>query len=139
LCFSSDSIPSQRALAPVAITTARAAYSSSPTQTRSGCAEKSTFVHVVGDELGTKALRLPAEVGHHRRTHDAVGVARVVLDVAGYHQLAAPGEAFDHERRQVGARRVQGGRVAGRATADDDQLMDVLVAQGAPLEKSSRR
>ena len=42
--FSSDSSPSCRALAPVATITASARYSSSPTQTRNGCSEKSTRV-----------------------------------------------------------------------------------------------
>ena len=78
--------------------------------------------HVVGQELGAEALGLGAEVGHHLRAHDAVGVAGVVLDVARDHQLAAPVEALDHERLQVGARGVERGRVAGGAAADDDQL-----------------
>ena len=40
----SDSSPSCRAVAPVATITLSAAYSFSPTQTRSGCSVKSTFV-----------------------------------------------------------------------------------------------
>ena len=92
---------------------------------------------VVGHVLRAEPLGLAPEVGHHLRAHDPVGVAGVVLDVAGDHQLAAPGEALDHERLQVGARRVERGRVAGGAAADDDQLTDVLVAQrSAPLRKS---
>ena len=67
---------------------------------------------VVGHELRAEALGLAAEVGHHRRPDDAVGVARVVLDVARDHQLAAPVEALDDERGQVGARGVEGCRVA---------------------------
>ena len=77
---------------------------------------------VVGDELGAEPLRLPAEVGHHLRPHDAVGVARVVLDVARDHQLAAPLEALDHERLEVGACGVQRRGVPGGAAADDDQF-----------------
>jgi hypothetical protein len=71
--------------------------------------------YVVRDELGAESLCLPAEVGHHRRPHDPVGIARVVLDVARDHQLAAPVEAFDHQRAQVGARGIERCRVAGRA------------------------
>jgi hypothetical protein len=41
---SSESSPSQRAVAPVAMITAFARYSSFSTQTRNGCSEKSTFV-----------------------------------------------------------------------------------------------
>ena len=115
---------------------ARARYSSSPTQTRNGLLGEVDLRHVVGDELRAEALRLAAEVGHHLGPHDAVGVAGVVLDVARDHQLAAPLEALDHERLQVGARRVERSRVPGGAAADDDQLTNVvLVAQGAPLEE----
>ena len=81
--------------------------------------------HVVRDELGAESLGLPAEVGHHRRPHDPVGIARVVLDVARDHQLAAPVEAFDHQRAQVGASRVESGGVAGRSAADDDHVTNV--------------
>ena len=77
---------------------------------------------VVGDELGAEALGLAPEVGHHRRPHHAVGVARVVLDVARDHQLAAPVEPLDDERAQVRARRVERRRVPGRAAADDDHV-----------------
>ena len=71
--------------------------------------------HVVGDEVRAEALGLAAEVCHHLRAHDALGVARVVLHVARDHQLAAPVEALDHERLQVRACSVKGGRIPGRA------------------------
>ena len=87
---------------------------------------------VIGDELGTEPLGLAAKVSHHLRPHHAVGVAGVVLDVARDHQLAAPLEPLDHERSQVGARGVERSRIAGGAATDDDQVTDVLVAQGAP-------
>ena len=83
--------------------------------------------HVVGQELRAEALGLAPEVLHHRRAHDPVGIARIVLDVARDHQLAAPGEALDHERLQVGARGVERGRVPGRASADDDEFSCVPV------------
>src|SRR3954447_24087490 len=85
--------------------------------------------HVVGQVLGAEALRLAPKVRHHLRPHDAVGVPGIVLDVARDHQLATPVEALDHERLQVGARRVERSRIPGGASADDDQLTDVLVAQ----------
>ena len=80
---------------------------------------------VVRDELRAEALGLPAEVGHHRRPHDAVGVARVVLDVARDHELPAPVEALDDERTEVCAGGVEGGRVSGRAATDDDHVTNV--------------
>ena len=82
--------------------------------------------HVVGDELGAEAAGLVAEVLHHLRAHDAVLVARVILDVARDHQLPAPLEPLDHERVQVGACRVEGRGIAGGAAADDDQLTGLV-------------
>jgi hypothetical protein len=78
--------------------------------------------HVVRDELRPEALGLTAEVGHHRRPDHALDVARVVLDVARDHELAAPVEAFDHKGVKVRARRVQRCGVAGRATPDDEYV-----------------
>ncbi len=60
-------------------------------------------VGVVGDEAGAEALGLGAELVHHLGAHDPVGVARVVLDVGRVLKLAAPLEALDHERLEVGA------------------------------------
>ena len=82
---------------------------------------------VVGDEAGAEALRLGAELVHHLRAHDPLGVAGVVLDVGRVLELAAPLEALDHERLEVGARGVERGRVAGAAAADDDQVLDRFV------------
>ena len=81
---------------------------------------------VVGDEAGAEALGLVAQVLHHLRAHHAFGIAGVVLDVGRLLQQAAPGEALDHERLEIGARGVERRRVAGRAAADDDDVLDVL-------------
>ena len=80
---------------------------------------------VVGHELGAEALRLGAHRLHQLGAEDAVAEAGIVLDVGGDHQLAAVGEALEHQGLEVGARGVQGGRVAGRPAADDDDLTDV--------------
>ena len=122
----SDSSPSQRALAPVATITAFARYSSRSTQTRNGRSEKSTFVTSSVTYSAPKRSAWRRKSCHHLGPHDAVGVARVVLDVARDHQLAAPLEALDHERLELGARGVERCRVAGRAAADDDQLTHVV-------------
>ena len=49
---------------------------------------------------------------HERRAVDAVGEARVVLDQRREHELAAGLEPAEHDRREVGARRVDRRRVA---------------------------
>ncbi len=84
-------------------------------------------VDVIGHEAGPEALGLGAELGHHLRAHDPLGVARVVLHVGRVLQLPTPLEALEDERLEVGARGVQGGRVAGRPTADDDYVLDLLL------------
>ena len=80
-----------------------------------------------------EALRLFAEALHQLRAHDRLREARVVLDVGGLLQQAAPGEALDHERLEVRARCVERGRVAGGATADDDHLLEALLSHVAPI------
>jgi hypothetical protein len=82
---------------------------------------------VVGDVASAEALGLVAQVLHHLRAHHALRVARVVLDVGGLLEQAAPGEALDHEWVEVGAGRVERGGVAGGAAADDDDILDVHV------------
>ncbi len=72
-----------------------------------------------------EALRLVAELLHHLRAHDPLRVAGVVLDVGGLLEQAAPQEALDDERVQVGPCRVQRRRVTGRPAADDDHVLDV--------------
>ena len=84
-------------------------------------------VDVVGDEARAEALGLGAELVHHLRPHDPLGIAGVVLDVGRVLQLAAPLEALEDERLEVGPRRVEGGRVAGRPAADDDHVLDLLL------------
>ncbi len=74
------------------------------------------------DDLGAEALGLRAQLLHQVGPHDAVAVAGPVLDHRGQHQLTAGFDAFDDERLQIGARRVERGCQSGRAGADDDDL-----------------
>ena len=74
------------------------------------------------DDARPEALRLGAHRGHEVRPLDAVGEARVVLDVAGDHQLAAGRGTGEHDRLEVGAGRVDRGGQAGRPGAHDDEL-----------------
>ena len=83
--------------------------------------------HVVREVLGAEALRLRPEVLHHLGAEDAARIAGVVFDIARDHELAAEGDALDHEGVQVGAGSVERGRVPGRAAADDDQVSNVSV------------
>ena len=85
---------------------------------------------VVGDEARAEALGLVAELLHHLRAHDPLGVAGVVLDVRGLLEQPAPQEALDDERVQVRARGVERRRVARRAASDDDDLLDVRHVMG---------
>jgi len=89
--------------------------------------------HVVGDEVGPEPLGLAPELGHHLGPKDPVGVPRVILHIARDHQLAAPVEAFDDERLQVGTGSVKGGGVPGRAASDDDHFANLAVSHGPPI------
>ena len=82
---------------------------------------------MVGDDLGADMLGLRPHLLHQPGALDHVGEARIVLDVGGDGQLAAGLDAGDQHRLQHGARGIDGGRVAGRAGADDDQLGVALV------------
>src|SRR4051812_38510625 len=86
--------------------------------------------HLVGDEalLAAEADGLVAELLHHLGPHDAIREARIVLDIGRLLEQTAPGEALDHQRLQVGTRRVERGRVAGRTGANDDHVLDGLAA-----------
>jgi hypothetical protein len=88
---------------------------------------------VLGDEAAAEALGLVAQVLHHLRARDALGIARVVLDVRGLLEQAAPQEPLDDERLQVGAGCVERGCVAGRAAPDDDHVLDVGHSLPVPL------
>ena len=81
-----------------------------------------------------EALGLGAELVHHLRPHDPLGVAGVVLDVGRVLELAAPLEALEDERLEVGAGGVERGRVAGRPAADDDHVFDLLLAHLVSLQ-----
>jgi hypothetical protein len=78
-------------------------------------------VDVVEDDLGVEALGVLLEARHQVGALHAVGVGRPVVHVGGGHQLAALGQAGDEQRLQVGAGGVDGGGVAGRAGAEDDE------------------
>ena len=75
---------------------------------------------MVGDHDRADMLGLGAHLLHQPGTLDRRGEARIVLDVGGDHQLAAWLETRDQHRFQHRAGGVDGGRVAGRAGADDD-------------------
>ena len=81
---------------------------------------RSTLVDVALHDLGAEALGLRAHLGHQVRTHDAVAEPRPVLDHRRQHQLSAGLEAFDEQRRQIRARRIERRGQPGRARPDDD-------------------
>ena len=88
---------------------------------------------VVADEPGPEPLGLGAEVLHQLGPHDPFGEARIVLDLGRVLELPAPLEALDHQRLELGARRVDGGRVAGAGPADDDHVLDSFLVQRSSL------
>ena len=74
------------------------------------------------DHPRPEPLGLGAHGGHQVGPLDAVLEARIVLDVAGEHQLAARGGAREDDRLEARAGRVDRGGQAGRTRPDDDDL-----------------
>src|SRR5690606_13031920 len=79
---------------------------------------------ILGADVGAETLGLLAHLLHEVGAHDALAEAGEVLDLGGGHQRAAELGALEHQRPQVGTRRVDGGGVACRAGADDDQVVN---------------
>ena len=69
-----------------------------------------------------EALSLCPHGGHQRRPLDAVREARVVLHVAGQHQLPARLRTRQDDRLQVGPGRIDRGGQTRRPRTDDDDL-----------------
>ena len=88
-------------------------------------------VDVDVDHPRTHAFGLAAHRGHQVRALDGVHEPRVVLDVAGQHQLAAGRRTGQDDRFEVGPRGIDRGGQSRRPRADDDDL-GVDPALGAP-------
>ncbi len=92
-------------------------------------------VRLGGEQPCAETLGLVAELLHHLGAHDPFGEPGIVLDVGRLLQQPTPGVPLDHERVEVGAGRVERGRVASGAAADDDHALDVahLISQSYTL------
>ena len=73
-------------------------------------------------ELRAEARRLQLHVLDELRSLDALRPAGEVLDQRRDRELSAGLVAFDYERLQVGACRVDGGGQSGAAGAEDDGI-----------------
>src|SRR5580692_4066528 len=79
-----------------------------------------------GAELGAEARGLRSHVVDKFRALDAVGEAGKVFDQGGDGELAAGLMAFDEERAEVGAGRINGGGQPRAAGADDNDIAYVV-------------
>ena len=82
--------------------------------------------HLVHLEPGAEPLRLALHARHELVGVDAVGEAGEVLDDLGLRELAAGLHAFEHERLEPGARRVDRRGEPRRSAARDDDLLHVV-------------
>jgi len=73
------------------------------------------LVDVVKHNLRIEALGMLQKALHELRALHAMHVGRPVVHLGGGHQLAALGNARDEQGLQVGAGRINGCRIAGRA------------------------
>ena len=69
---------------------------------------------------------LLAKLDHEIGSHNAVGEARVVLDLSREHELAAVLSPRENQRREICPRRVDGGGQSGGAGSDDDDALHTV-------------
>src|SRR6266568_2230847 len=81
------------------------------------------FCHRARLELRAESLRLLAHMLDQVGPEDAVRKAREILDHGGQPELSARFVAVNHQRLQVGAGRVNGGRQSGAPAADNDYVV----------------
>src|SRR5262245_36414331 len=82
--------------------------------------------HIVRDELGAEAFGLLAHAVHELRAHDPVRETGEVFHLGGRHQRAPALCPLDDQGFQVGSCGIDGGRIASRTGADDDEVADVV-------------
>jgi len=83
----------------------------------------------VDDDLGAEVLGLPAGRVHEGRSLDPLREAGEVLDVGRRRDLAARLVALEDERREVRARRIDGGCQTGTARAQDNDVFHITALQ----------
>ena len=76
--------------------------------------------------LGPETCRLLAHVVDEFRTLNAFGEAGEILDQSGKRQLSAGLVAFDNQRAQVGASRIEGSGESGASGTDDNHVANVV-------------
>ena len=72
--------------------------------------------------FGAEAFGLLAHVLDQLRTQNAFRKSGKVLHQRGHRELSAGLVAFDDQRLQIGARRVESGSVSGASGPDDDNV-----------------
>ena len=75
-------------------------------------------------QVGTEADGLGAHLFHELRAHDSLLEARVVLYLGGVHEFATVLKALEDEGIEFGACCVERCGIAGRAGADDGDIVD---------------
>src|SRR5271170_3888835 len=86
--------------------------------------------------FGAETFRLLAHVLDQLRSHDSLWETGKIFHQRGERELAAGLVPFDQERLQIGACRVERGRVSGTAGTDDDDVASLAhdFALGVPLD-----
>ena len=82
--------------------------------------------HVVHVQFRTEAGRLFAKNLHHIGPQNTIGEARVVFDFCGQSELTAGLAAFEYQRGQIGACRVNTRGQPGGTRADNDNFVVTL-------------
>ena len=87
-------------------------------------------VDEVHAQVSAKTDGLGTHLFHELRAHDALLEAGVVLHLGGVHELAAVLVALEDDGLELGAGCVESCGVAGRAGADDDDVVDGVCRRG---------
>jgi len=78
--------------------------------------------NITGQELRAEPFRLGPHFLHEFRAHDALGKARIVLDVRRRGQLPAGLPAFNQQGREICPCCIDGSGQASRPRTDDDDV-----------------
>ncbi len=105
---------------------------------RKGTHTKIGADHVAKLVLGAESPRLLAHVLDQLRPLDAIRKSRKIFHQGSQRELASGFMAFEHQRLQFGARRVERRGVTGATRADDDNVANILHKRCQALDCGSQ-
>ena len=89
------------------------------------------LLHRLRKDTGAETQRLLTKKVHHLGSVDALGETRIVFDIVGRGQLtagrhAACHESLEHQGREIGPRRINGGRMPRGTRPHNYKFLDLI-------------